>query len=173
MSGGWRVVYTAQARKDARKLARGLRSGELTAVYVPTRHALEARSLVRTRWRVVQKLTRCKNQIKASLTFYGIAIPDTLGTAAWSQRFLDWLEEVRFETPSGRQALDVLLLELQYLMALRAQVTEQMRNNNGAVTGNLTTTLGGGSGATICSGSDVSRSQQHVDRRNVLLSAGA
>jgi len=114
-------------RVDARKLARGLHSGELTAVYVPTRRALEARVLVRTRWRVVQKLTRCKNQIKSMLTFYGIAIPDALRTAGWSQRFLDWLEQVPFETASGRQALDVLLLELQYLTALRAQVTEHMR----------------------------------------------
>jgi transposase len=54
-------------RVDARKLARNLRSDELTPLYVPTRKAVEARSLVRTRSQFVKKQTRCKNQIKGML----------------------------------------------------------------------------------------------------------
>ena len=45
---------------DARKLARSLRNGELTALYVPERKALEDRSLVRMRMSMVKKQTRCK-----------------------------------------------------------------------------------------------------------------
>lgn len=64
---------------DARKLCRNLRNGELDAIYVPTRVALEDRSLVRNRHAFVKKQTRCKNQINALLSFYGILIPEENG----------------------------------------------------------------------------------------------
>jgi transposase len=82
---------------------------------------------VRTRWYLVKKLTRCKNQIRATLTFYGIAIPDELRNANWSERFVQWLEQLCFDHSSGQQAFEALLWELQYLRALLARVTGQVR----------------------------------------------
>jgi transposase len=63
-------------RVDCRKLARGLRNGEIKGIYVPSRVKVEDRSLVRTRQSMVRKQTRCKNQITSILFFYGIVIPE-------------------------------------------------------------------------------------------------
>ena len=49
---------TKRDRIDCRKLARGLRSGEIEGIYVPSRTKLEDRSLVRTRQSMVRKQTR-------------------------------------------------------------------------------------------------------------------
>ncbi len=88
-------------RIDARKLARYLRSGDLTSIYIPSRAACEDRSLVRSRQLLVSKQTRCKNQIKALLGFYGIDIPQDLNDYNWTRRFITWLQSVSFESESG------------------------------------------------------------------------
>jgi transposase len=100
---------------DCRKLARSLRNGDLTGIYVPTRPKLEDRSLVRTRQSMVRKQTRCKNQIKALLYFYGINLPEEVVDSPWSQKFLCWLESLRMERASGDMALKAHLDELHYL----------------------------------------------------------
>ena len=112
---------------DARKLARTLRNGELTALYVPSRRALEDRSLVRTRMQMVKKQTRCKNQIKALLISYGYTPPDELGSSNWSKRFIQWLEELSFHRESGRQTLNALLEELRHLRGSIANLTQNIR----------------------------------------------
>ena len=112
---------------DARKLARSLRNGELTALYVPERRALEDRSLVRMRMSMVKKQTRCKNQIKGSLSFYGYIIPDELVKSHWSRNFINWLGSLEFQRESGKQALQALLDELKHLRQSIAQLTRQIR----------------------------------------------
>jgi transposase len=112
---------------DARKLARNLRNGELTALYVPVRRALEDRSLVRTRMQMVKKQTRCKNQIKALLVFYGYTIPDEFASSHWSRSFIQWLEELSFQQDSGKLTLETLLWELKHLRGSIAQLTRHIR----------------------------------------------
>jgi transposase len=112
---------------DARKLARNLRNGELAALYVPTRKSLEVRTLVRTRMGMVKKQTRCKNQIKALLSQYGYAIPEDMVGSGWSRRFIDWLENLLFETEAGKQSLHILLEELKHLRQSIALLTRQIR----------------------------------------------
>ena len=82
-----------------------LRGGELKGIYVPTRPRLEDRSLVRTRQSMVRKQTRCKNQIKALLFFYGIDLPEEVVGSRWSQKFLRRLEQIRMERASGNWPL--------------------------------------------------------------------
>ena len=113
-------------RVDARKLARNLRNGELAPLYVPTRSALEDRSLIRTRAAMIKKQTRCKNQIKALLSFYGYTIPDELVKSRWSRRFIGWLESLSFERDSGKQSLQTFLEELEHLRQSIAQLTKQI-----------------------------------------------
>lgn len=117
---------TKTDRVDARKLARNLRSGELDAIYVPTRASLEDRSLVRMRYHFVKKQTRCKNQIKALLQFYGITIPDELGGKHWSRLFINWIESLTLERQSGEITLKALLSELHHLRQIIAIMTKQI-----------------------------------------------
>jgi transposase len=97
---------------DARKLAQNLRSGQLEPIYVPTRDRLEDRTLVRMQSGFTQKQTRCKNQIKSLLYFYGIIIPQDMGDRYWPRRFIRWIENISTTKESGTQAIKVLLEEL-------------------------------------------------------------
>lgn len=115
-------------RVDARKLARSLRNGELTPIYVPSRDALEDRNLVRVRERTASKLTRCKNQIKALLQFYGIMLPDGMVDRHWSKKFVLWLHSCLLQRTSGNQAFQCLLDELDYLRQSVAKLTRQIRS---------------------------------------------
>lgn len=105
---------------DARKIAHNLRNGELTPLYIPSQSQLEARSLVRMRIKMKRKETRCKNQIKAMLTFYGIDIPNELKNSHWSIRFINWLDSI------DNQALSALLMELKHLRQIIVKLTKQI-----------------------------------------------
>jgi transposase len=109
---------------DSRKLARSLRNKELTPLYVPTRTALEDRTLVRSRRSFVSKQTRCKNQIKALLSFYGVSLPEDLTERYWSRRYIAWLESLQMQSPSATQALKVLLSELLHLRQNILSITQ-------------------------------------------------
>jgi transposase len=107
---------------DCRKLARNLRSGDLKGIYVPSRSMLEDRSLIRTRQSMVRKQTRCKNQIKSLLFFYGINLPEEIVHSSWSQKFLRWLENFQMERASGNAALKAHLEELKHLKQIIASM---------------------------------------------------
>jgi transposase len=109
-------------RVDSRKLARGLRNKEIEPIYVPARAKLEDRSLIRTRLSMGRKQTRCKNQIKGMLFFYGIEIPEERGMGHWSRRFIQWIEGIRLEQASGDMALQIHLKELIHLRLIIAEV---------------------------------------------------
>jgi transposase len=115
-------------RVDARMLAQNLRDNRLTGIYVPAKDRIEDRALVRMRVLFVRKQTRCKNQIKALLYFYGIPIPEDIGDRYWSRRFIRWIEEVTTNRESGKQALNVLLEELLSLRQIIADLNRKIRN---------------------------------------------
>jgi transposase len=71
-----------------------------------------------------RKETRCKNQIKAMLTFYGVNIPDEMANSHWSKRFILWLENL----DSSDQALSALLMELSSLREIIVKLTKQIRS---------------------------------------------
>lgn len=114
-------------RVDCRKLARSLRNGEIDGIYVPARPRAEDRSLLRTRYSMVRKQTRCKNQIKSILCFYGIHIPDELANSHWSKRFITWIEAIRMERASGNMALKVHLAELTHIRQSIAELNRAIR----------------------------------------------
>jgi len=107
---------------DCRKLARSLRNGEIEGIYVPCRSKLEDRTLIRTRQSMVRKQTRCKNQIKGMLLFYGVVIPEQREMGHWSRRFIQWIERIRMERASGDIALKAHLEELNHLRQLIASL---------------------------------------------------
>ncbi len=115
-------------RVDCRKLARSLRNGEIDGIYVPSRPKAEDRSLLRTRYGMVRKQTRCKNQIKAILRFYGVHIPDELANSHWSKRFICWIESVNMERASGNLALKVHLAELMHIRKIIAELNRAIRS---------------------------------------------
>jgi transposase len=113
-------------RVDCRKLARSLRSGELEGIYVPSRTAVEDRSLLRTRRSMVKKQTRCKNQITSLLAFYGIHIPEDLAQSRWSKRFINWIDDIRMERASGNYSLKAYLEELNHIRPILADLNRHI-----------------------------------------------
>ena len=82
-------------RRDAAKLARLLRSGDLTAVWVPDEAHEALRDLVRDRDDAKQDLLRAKHRLSKFLLRRGIHSPG--GVTAWSLRHESWLKGLRFE----------------------------------------------------------------------------
>jgi transposase len=113
---------TKRDRIDCRKLSRSLRNGDLEGIYVPPRGKLEDRSLIRTRLSMGRKQTRCKNQIKSMLLFYGVVIPEEKEMGHWSRRFIRWIEGIRMERASGDMALKIHLEELGHLRQIIAKL---------------------------------------------------
>jgi len=114
-------------RVDCRKLARSLRNGEIEGIYVPSRPKVEDRSLLRIRYGMVKKQTRCKNQIKSILQFYGIQLPEDLENSHWSKRFITWIDAIRMERASGNFALKVHVEELNNMRKIIADLTRGIR----------------------------------------------
>ena len=70
---------------------------------------------------MVRKQTRCKNQIKSILFFYGILIPEE---GHWSRNFINWIESIRMERASGDLALKAHLEELKHLRQIIANLNK-------------------------------------------------
>ncbi len=115
---------------DSRKIARSLRSGELTGIHIPLQETLEARSLLRSRSAIVKDLSRMKPRIKSLLMFYGIPYPSTFEKSGthWSKRFMEWLsEDVSFSTPHGGDALSLLVKSATGQRKLLLEATRKIR----------------------------------------------
>lgn len=82
-------------RRDALALARLLRSGELTATWVPDREHEALRDVVRAREDAVEDRLRARHRSSKFLLRLGITAPT--GVRAWSKRYRQWLAVLRFE----------------------------------------------------------------------------
>ena len=106
-------------RLDAKKLARLLRSGDLTPVWVPNEDQEALRDLIRAREEAVRDCTRKKQQLSKFLLRLGHYPPP--GVKAWSARYFAWLKEL----PLAQEAHRVLLAE--YLRALEEATARRKR----------------------------------------------
>lgn len=94
-------------RRDAEGLARLLRAGELTAVWVPdTRHEA-MRELARARDAARQDLTRKRQQVSSLLLRMGLHYP---GVKTWGARHRSWLANLKLEHAEQRFVLEELLV---------------------------------------------------------------
>jgi transposase len=84
-------------RRDAVQLARLMRSGDLTRVYVPTVEDEAIRDLTRAREDTLRDLKSAKFRLKAFLLRQDIRY---VGRANWNPAHLRWLSEVVCPTPA-------------------------------------------------------------------------
>ena len=83
-------------RRDALLLARLLRSGDLTATWVPDREHEALRDLVRAREDTVEDRLRARHRLSKFLLRLGITAPS--GFRTWSVRHRQWLYSVHFDS---------------------------------------------------------------------------
>jgi transposase len=84
-------------RRDAMQLARLLRSGDLTPVYIPSVEDEASRDVVRAREDVLKDVKATKVRLKAFLLRQDIRYE---GRANWGAAHLRWLAEVVCPTPA-------------------------------------------------------------------------
>jgi len=99
-------------RRDALKLARLLRSGELTAVWVPDTDQEAMRDLTRARDDMKSQERKARQQLNAFVLRHGHHWPR--GKTRWTAAHYNWLESIRFEQPW----LQIVLQE--YIDAVKA-----------------------------------------------------
>ncbi len=98
-------------RLDALRLARYLRSGELTFVNPPTPEHEAFRTLTRTRGAFRQDLVRVRHRITKFLLTRGLHFREGRN---WTQKYMLWVKSIELPVEDDRLTLDFLLNELQY-----------------------------------------------------------
>ncbi len=102
-------------RRDARKIAKALKNGDIKGIYVPSGEAQRDRSVVRERYSIAKNTRRIKVQIKSHLALYGIDLPDAKEEKHWSRNFNLWLEKICDEKQD-----DTLRLQIERLSVMRS-----------------------------------------------------
>lgn len=111
-------------RRDAAKLARLLRSGDLVPVWIPDEAGEALRDLVRARDDAKADQLRARHRLSKSLLRR--AVHPAVGVRAWSRAHQSWLDKVAFS-----QIADQLVFE-DYRTVARA-ATERVRRLEGAL----------------------------------------
>lgn len=93
-------------RRDAIALAKLLRAGELTAVWVPDEGHEAMRDLVRARAAAVESLRVHRQQVSAFMLKHGRVYPRKKG---WTMRYLRWLQEQTFDYPAHQIVLQEMV----------------------------------------------------------------
>jgi transposase len=97
-------------RRDARELARLLRSGELTAVWVPDDRHEAMRDLTRAREAAVEDLRGKRQQASSFLLRQGLHYP---GKKTWTQAHMRWLASQKLGHAEQRIAFEEMLLAIR------------------------------------------------------------
>ncbi len=87
-------------RRDAEKLARCYRTGDLTAVWVPDAAHEALRDLVRARLAAKRDQLRARHRLGKFLLRQGRRAP--AGTTAWTSKYLSWVKQQHFEHAAER-----------------------------------------------------------------------
>lgn len=93
-------------RRDAEKLARLYRAGELTAIRIPTRVEEAARDLVRAREDALADRLRARHRLNQFLLRHGRVHHET---KAWGTVHRAWLASQRFDVPLAQQTSEAYL----------------------------------------------------------------
>jgi transposase len=100
-------------RRDALKLARSHRSDDLTAVWVPDEGSEALRDLVRAREAAKQDQLRARHRLTKFLLRTGQRPP--LGVKAWTERYVEWTQQIHYTHPAREATLLDCLNEVQHM----------------------------------------------------------
>jgi transposase len=108
-------------RRDAEKLARSYRAGDLTPVWVPDGAHEALRDLVRARWAAKRDQLRARHRLSKFLLRHGRRAPD--GITAWTERYLQWVKrQVAFAHHAQELTLSDYLHEVEHAAARVARL---------------------------------------------------
>lgn len=99
-------------RRDAEKLARCYRNGDLTAVWVPDAAHEALRDLVRARVVAKEDQRRARHRLGQLLLRHGVRKPE--GMTAWKSVHRTWLNQLHFEQRALQLAFEDYLAEVDH-----------------------------------------------------------
>ena len=100
-------------RRDAEKLARSYRSGDLTPVWVPDVFHEALRDLVRAREAAKKDQLRARNRLGKFLLRHGRRPAEAI--KPWTQKYVDWIKrEVHFELAIQDETLTDYITEVEH-----------------------------------------------------------
>jgi len=118
-----------QDKVDARKLCNYLQRHEMSSIYIPESSWEHARTLVRTRERIVNNQTRSKNRIWQLLYFSGLSVPLHYEQRSyWSRRFVAALEQMScWGDQHLKEALQLHIKDYLQTRSLLLEATHSIR----------------------------------------------
>jgi transposase len=111
-------------RRDARKLVRLYRAGELSFVRPPSPEQEGLRDLVRCRDDLRRARTAARHRVGKQLLRYGRVYRE--GKKAWTKQYQTWLRRQRLNDPLAQAALEHMLCHLDATDAQLAAVDRQL-----------------------------------------------
>ena len=111
-------------RRDACKLARTLRSGDLTAVWVPDEEQEAMRDLTRARDDLKAQERKARQQLNAYVLRHGHAWPSN--KTRWTQTHYNWLESLKFPHDWQQVVLQEYIDAVKAASQRVADITVQM-----------------------------------------------
>jgi transposase len=116
-------------RRDAEKLARCYRSGDLTAVWVPDEGSEALRDLVRAREAAKQDQMRARHRLSKFLLRSGQRPPS--GVRPWTRPYLIWVAQLRFTQIAQEATRQDYLHEVEHMrervVRLEQAITEAVK----------------------------------------------
>jgi transposase len=112
-------------KRDARKLARLLRAGELTPVYIPEPTDEAIRDLCRARTDAIDDRRRARHRRKAFLLRHGYRYQ---GKSAWTAAHQRYLRELVLPHPAMKVILEEYLIAIDAAHERIARCEEAMRD---------------------------------------------
>lgn len=129
-------------RRDAEKLARCYRAGDLTPVWVPDRAHEALRDLVRARLAAKRDQVRAQHRLSKFLLRQGRRVPE--GIRTWTVKHMAWVKQQCFEQLAQQATLSDYLNEVEHAMERMARLeraidtaVETMPENQRAVIAGL------------------------------------
>jgi transposase len=109
-------------RRDAMKLARCYRAGDLTPVWVPDAAHEALRDLVRARETAKGDLPRARHRLSKLLLHHGWRRPAIFKTP-WTKLHMEWIKtKVHFEQPAQEVALTDYVHEVEHLVGRKERL---------------------------------------------------
>ncbi len=101
-------------RRDAEKLARCHRSGDLTPIWIPGADHEALRDLLRAREAALKDQGRARHRLQKFLLRHGRLTPE--GMRTWTGRHVEWVRHQEFDHPGLRATFQDYLQEVDHAM---------------------------------------------------------
>lgn len=111
-------------RRDAMMLARLMRAGELTPIWVPDKEQEAMRDLTRAREDMKAMERRSRQRLGGFLLRHGKVYP---GKSKWTKTYFRWLETLRFETAAQQIVLQEYIDMAKHTQQRVASMEEEIR----------------------------------------------